>query len=193
VTVSLRQRQRDALRQEIQQVALRLFAERGFDAVTTDAIAAEAGISASTFFRHVPSKEQLLIGFAEREGARVVANFRARPADEDPAASLRAAILARTSQLADDNETLELWRRAMASSPATLRRATLLGRDDAEELVRLVAARLGGPAASVELRAGVLVRATLAAAEYAYEWWLVHEPRTSLHRLTERALDVVAP
>jgi AcrR family transcriptional regulator len=169
-----------------------MFADQGFAAVTTEAIAEEVGISASTFFRHVPGKEDLLLGVARREGPRIVAGFVARPADEDVAVSLRAAILARTSQLADDNETLELWRRAMASAPASLRRASLLSADDGDALVAAVAERLGGTPGPAGLRAGVLVRATLAAAEYAYEWWLGHQSTRSLHRLTQQALDVVA-
>jgi AcrR family transcriptional regulator len=188
----LRERQRIALRTEIQQVALRLFAEHGFEAVTTEAIADEVGVSSSTFFRHVPSKEHLLLGVAQGEGAKIVANFLARPADEDPRSSLRAAILGRTSHFARDSQTLELWRRAMASAPGSVRRATLVSQEDSERLVAAVAQRLGGRGAARSLRAGVLVRTVLAAADYAYEWWLTHEPRQSLHRLTEQALDEVA-
>lgn len=188
---SLRERQRDALRADIERVALRMFAEQGFDAVTTEAIAEEVGISASTFFRNVRSKEQLLLGVAQREGPRIVANFRARPDGEDTADALAAAILSRTSQFEGDDETLELWRRAMASSPAALQRATLLGRDDCDALVTLVAERLGSDPADADLRAGVLVRSALAAAEYAYEWWLSHDDPESLHVLTARALGLV--
>lgn len=51
--MSLRERQRALIRGEIQRAAFTLFARDGFDAVTTDQIAAEAGISPSTYFRHV--------------------------------------------------------------------------------------------------------------------------------------------
>jgi AcrR family transcriptional regulator len=190
-SLSLRERQRNALRAEIQQVALRMFATHGFDHVTTEAIAEEVGISPSTFFRHVPSKEHLLLGATQRGRAQIVAGFRARPLDEDVAESLAAAVLARTSQFVDDPETVELWRRAMASAPAELRRASLLSRADSDELIDEVAQRLGTPGG--DLRAGVLVRATVAAVEYAYEWWLTHDRAESLHTLTERALRLVVP
>ncbi|MFC7672302.1 TetR family transcriptional regulator [Mycolicibacterium sp. GCM10028919] len=188
----LRERQRIALRAEIQQAALRLFAAKGFDNVTTEAIADEVGISPSTFFRHVPSKEHLLLGATQRGRARIVANFRARPLDEDVADSLAAAILARTSQFVDDDETLELWRRAMASAPVELRRASLLSREECDELVGAVAARLSDADIATDMRAGVLVRSAVAAVEYAYEWWLTYGRSESLHALTEQALDQVA-
>jgi AcrR family transcriptional regulator len=187
----LRERQRIALRAEIQQAALRLFAAEGFDNVTTETIADEVGISPSTFFRHVPSKEHLLLGATQRGRARIVANFRARPPDEDVADSLAAAILARTSQFVDDDETLELWRRAMASAPAELRRASLLSREECDDLIGAVAARLPDADIASDMRAGVLVRSAVAAVEYAYEWWLTYGQSESLHALTEQALDQV--
>ncbi len=190
-SLPLRERQRIALRADIHHAALRLFAAKGFDNVTTEAIAAEVGISPSTFFRHVPSKEYLLLGASQRGRAKVVANFHARPQGEDVADALAAAILARTSQFVDDDETLELWRRAIASAPAELRRASILNREDCDELIDAVASRLSGSVPSADMRAGVLVRAAVAAVEYAYEWWLTYGQEQSLHALTEQALHLV--
>ena len=187
-SLPLRERKRIALRAEIQQMALQMFATQGFENVTTEAIAEAIGISPSTFFRHVPSKELLLLGATHRGRAQIVASFRARPLDEDVADSLVAAILSRTAQFVDDSETLELWRRAMASAPAEMRRASLLNREDCDELIEAVAARLDD---ANELRAGVLVRSAVAAVEYAYEWWLGHDDTDSLHDLTRQALAQV--
>jgi AcrR family transcriptional regulator len=190
-TIPLRERQRRTLRAEIQLAALRMFATHGYENVTTEAIADKVGISPSTFFRHVPSKEHLLLGATQRGRAQIVASFRARPDDEDIADSLAAAILARTAQFLDEPDVVELWRRAMASAPAELRRASLLNREDCDELIAEVAARLAKSGSAGELRAGVLVRAAVAAVEYAYEWWLEHDPSESLHSLTDHALRLV--
>lgn len=190
-SIPLRERQRNALRADIGRAALRLFAERGFDAVTTEAIADEVGISPSTFFRHVPSKEHLLLGAAQRGRARIVANFRNRPREEAVEDSLAASILARTSQFLDDDETVELWRRAMATAPAVLQRASLLDHEDCEELIAAVADRLESTSEAARLRAGVLVRSSVAAVEYAYELWLRNDHTSSLHVLTQRALELV--
>jgi AcrR family transcriptional regulator len=190
-SVPLRERQRRTLRAEIQQAALRMFATHGYDNVTTEALAEEVGISPSTFFRHVPSKEHLLLAATQRGRAQIVANFHARPTDEDVAESLAAAILARTEQFVDDPEVVELWRRAMASAPAELRRASLLTRDDCDQLIAAVGLRLGATDGPDELRAGLLVRSAVAAVEYTYEWWLAHDQAKSLHDLTDHALRLV--
>ena len=54
--IDIRQRRREFTADEIERVAIELFAVRGFDTVTVDEIAEAAGISARTFFRYFPTK-----------------------------------------------------------------------------------------------------------------------------------------
>lgn len=62
----LRARRREQTRREVGEVALRLFAERGYDDVTVAEIAEAAGISRRTFFTHFASKDEvLLVGSAD--------------------------------------------------------------------------------------------------------------------------------
>lgn len=187
--LGLRERRRLELRDRIDLVALELFAEQGYDAVTVDAIATEVGISLSTLFRHVPGKEQLLVGVLRTGRAAIVRNFAARPAFEDVGVALATAILLRTEQFADESEVIGLWRRAMVSAPERVRRASLLSHDERDELVTLVAERLGVDPAT-DVRPGALVRTRLTAAEYAYELWLTHDLGRSLHTLTREALEM---
>ena len=46
----------------LQSTALRLFLERGYDETTVAQIAAAAGVSHMTFFRHFPTKESVVVG-----------------------------------------------------------------------------------------------------------------------------------
>ena len=48
-------------RAKIREAAMALFRERGFDGATLRAIAAKAGMGTSSIYRHVQSKEELLI------------------------------------------------------------------------------------------------------------------------------------
>jgi AcrR family transcriptional regulator len=185
---SLRERQRAQLREALERTAWQLFAEHGYEAVTTDAIASEVGISLSTFFRHVPCKEDLLTGALRRGRQLVVTNFAARPADEPVPTDLAQAILLRTRQFADEPELMSLWRRAMATAPETLQRASFISREEREQLVTLVAARLDTDART-DLRAGVLVQVMLAAAEHAYDRWLHGTSRGPRHAITAEALS----
>src|SRR5882757_7539500 len=70
---TLRDRQRAQIRAGIRRAAFRLFAERGYDAVTTDEIAAAAGVAPRTFFRHVATKEELVLGPPRRRGHHLAA------------------------------------------------------------------------------------------------------------------------
>ncbi|MEV0162344.1 TetR family transcriptional regulator [Nonomuraea fuscirosea] len=47
-------------RRRLQQAALELYRERGFDRTTTAEIAARAGLNERTFFRHFPDKREVL-------------------------------------------------------------------------------------------------------------------------------------
>ncbi len=58
--VGLREQYRRTAMREIQERALDLFDERGFDGVTIEAVAAAAGVSASSVYRYFGTKEGLL-------------------------------------------------------------------------------------------------------------------------------------
>lgn len=55
-----RERKKAATRQKIADTALRLFLERGYDAVGIRDVAAEADVAVTTLFSHFPSKEALV-------------------------------------------------------------------------------------------------------------------------------------
>jgi hypothetical protein len=67
---------------------------------------------------------------------------------------------------------------------------TLIAADDREQLVALVAARMGVDPAT-DQRPGLLVHVLFAATEYAYQRWLVEgSDWAALHESTCQALDV---
>ena len=78
-TVGLRERKKRAARDTIAATARRLFAERGFDAVTVAEVAAAADMSEKTVFNHFPTKEDLAFAGREEGIAQFVAAIGGRP------------------------------------------------------------------------------------------------------------------
>ncbi|MEU8897088.1 TetR family transcriptional regulator [Nocardia sp. NPDC048505] len=71
--------------------ALRLFAEKGYEATTVDEIAEAAGISRRTFFRQFRSKEDVIFADHEAQLARAAADLAA--AQGDPWDAVCAAVV----------------------------------------------------------------------------------------------------
>jgi AcrR family transcriptional regulator len=88
MTSGLRERKKQETRQAISDVATRLFAERGFDAVTIAQVAEAAGVSKMTVTNYFPRKEDLV--FDRAPG--IITSLADAIAQRAPGESLLAAI-----------------------------------------------------------------------------------------------------
>jgi len=86
----LRERKKQKTRWAIQEHALRLFAEQGYEATTVEQIAAAAEISPSTFFRYFKTKEDVVV--EDQWDPLLMEAYRAAPGGLGPLATLRHAI-----------------------------------------------------------------------------------------------------
>ncbi|MGS2646752.1 MULTISPECIES: TetR family transcriptional regulator [unclassified Streptosporangium] len=114
----LRERKKEQTRRRIAAVALRLFAERGFDAVTVNEIAEAAEVAKVTLFKYFPTKESLVLrGVGQEDLAGIVA---ARPPGQSPLEALRAYYRGFATEPAEavDRDTLIVQMRVIFSSPA---------------------------------------------------------------------------
>lgn len=69
----------DAVRVRLQGAALELFRERGYDQTTATEIAARAGVTERTFFRHFPDKREVLFDGEARLRAALTASIADAP------------------------------------------------------------------------------------------------------------------
>jgi AcrR family transcriptional regulator len=185
---SLRDRQRAQVRADIRRAAFRLFVARGYDAVTTEEIAAAAGVSPRTFFRHVPTKEELLLAPVRHGGAAIVNLLEQRPASESPDVALINAIITRTRSF--EHADTEEWRAALSMAPDLLDRVTVHLPADKERATKLIAERMGTNP-DTDIRPGLLVQLAFAAADFAFQQWVLHAGRRSLDRYVTDALEAI--
>ncbi|NUP00893.1 MAG: TetR family transcriptional regulator [Nonomuraea sp.] len=115
----LRERKKEQTRRRIAETALRLFDERGYDAVTVNEIADAAGVAKVTLFAYFPSKECLALDGVADDTAAVVAG---RPEGCSPLEALRAHYRATAAGGAGevDVEGLLTRIRVISANPALL-------------------------------------------------------------------------
>jgi AcrR family transcriptional regulator len=112
----LRERKKQRTRQVIAEVALRLFAERGFEAVTVNEVAEAAGVAKVTLFKYFPTKESLVLHAVADDTAGVVAG---RAPGQSPLDALREHYRAFAAEPGGvDPEGLVTLMRVIAESPA---------------------------------------------------------------------------
>ena len=90
--IGLRERKKAKTRAAIQEHALRLFLEQGYEETTVEQIAEAAEVSPSTFFRYFPTKEDVVL--YDVLDPVLLAAFRAQPAELSPIQALRSALQA---------------------------------------------------------------------------------------------------
>jgi AcrR family transcriptional regulator len=123
-------------------VALELFAERGFDAVTVNDIADRADVDPSTFFRHFGSKEAVIFSDFDAAIPRLGDAVRAQPADLSLLETMRAGVKELAAMLMVDLDT-ELRRAELIESTPSVRAQALVVREALiDELALAIAERM---------------------------------------------------
>jgi AcrR family transcriptional regulator len=186
----LRDRRRQLLTEEIQQLALELFARDGYAQVTVDDIAAAAGISRRTFFRYFSAKEDVLVADRRVRAEQVQAALDARPPDEPVLTSLRHVLTDLARTLAAQRASLVLRESILATDPELRARVTGQLAPWTDALIRSVATRLRTDP-NADVRPSLLVLATVAAFHAAQRVWLADEG-ADLVALFEEGADLVA-
>lgn len=185
---TLREQRRAETQRVIQAHAVRLFVERGYDGTTVNDVAAAAGVSAMTVYRHFPTKEDLVL--VDQNGPLVAERIAATPAGQPLVRRIGSALVdsARTLTAGDDRLLLARLR-LMISTPAL--RARHL--DNHYVLQQAIVDGLGDEAADPDtaFHAAAAASACLAAMHTALVRWAKDDGRTDLPDLIAKALAAV--
>lgn len=181
------ERTREALRQ----AALVRFLAQGVEDTSAEQIAADAGVSLRTFYRHFGSKHDLL--FADYTGLHWFRSaLDARPADEPIIDSVQSAIFSFPYDV--DAVTKIAALRQDELDPGRIVRHIREVQADFADAIAAQLQRRGGEAggtADERVRAAVTARCIAAAVFGAMEVWMVGEDRSlgELARLCHAALE----
>ena len=136
VKISFKQQMLQAREDAIIHAVNLLLAEKGFEAMTVDEVAANVGIAKASLYKHFPSKEDLAAAAMVRVMNRARDFIKALPQDATPIANLRAVVRwVLQVKLAGDMPSLP-------SQNSTLR-ATLIANKDYMDGLMDVSDRLG--------------------------------------------------
>jgi AcrR family transcriptional regulator len=118
----LRERKKQRTRVLIADTALRLFLERGFEAVTIAEIAQAAEVDAKTIYNYFPSKQDLVFKRLEAFEQALLDAVRTRHAGESILAAFARFVLASQGLLAEEeaSEHLRAINQMIVASPALL-------------------------------------------------------------------------
>lgn len=170
-------------RQRLQQAAVELFRERGYEQTTAAGIAARAGVTERTFFRHFADKREVLFDGQAKLRDLLTDALAKAPATLKPLEALCQAFHS-VEQLLEDNRPFSLPRQQVIDRSPALQERELAKVAALAEALALALRQRG-----VDERLAALAAQTgMATFRYAVASWFV-DPAEGLGAHLDRAFD----
>jgi AcrR family transcriptional regulator len=186
-----RDRKRLETRNALAAVALELFAERGFDAVTVNDIADGADVDPSTFFRHFGSKEAVIFSEFSDWTGRLGDSIRSQPADLSLLETMRMAIKDLAAMLMIDIDN-ERRRAELIESTPSVRAHGFVVREALIEEVALAVAERTGVDPALDSRPYLLAMSYVRAGNwYRRDVFRTGDLPSSVDEAVDRVIDIV--
>lgn len=171
-------------RGRLEQAALRLYRERGFDQTTVTDIAERAGLTERTFFRYFADKREVLFWGQDRLRELYVRAIEAAPRSDTPIEMVAAALLAAVPVFHERRELARQRQAVIAANPGLQERELI----KLASLASAIAAALRGrdvpdPTASLVAEVGIIAFKT------AFAHWISAPDKHDLAQLIRQALD----
>jgi AcrR family transcriptional regulator len=193
----LRELKKEQTRHAIADTALRLFGERGFEAVPVAEVAREANVSEATVFNYFPTKEDLVYHRMEAFEKELIDSVRNRAAGESALAAFGRFMLEPRGYLAakEPDERFLAIPRMIEASPALLARERQIFERFTLALAEQLAADTGAQPDAIEPRvvAETLIGVHRALVQHARRGMLAGRKPQALSRdVRERGRRAVA-
>ena len=167
----------------LQEAALGLYDERGYDQTTVEEIAERAGLTKRTFFRHFADKREVLFGANEDLQEMLAARVRSAPESARPLEAVRVGLDALAAVFDEEGEPAARRIRIVRASPELWERQLVKFASMADAVARALRARgVADPAAILAAESGIT------ALRIASDRWTRGRRKRSLRRLIADAL-----
>jgi AcrR family transcriptional regulator len=171
-------------RGRLEQAALELYIERGFEQTTVAEIASRAGLTERTFFRHFADKREVLFWGQGALLELVVGGVASAPDTAAPIDAVAAALEAAGAALQERREQARRRQIVISANPELQER----------ELIKLasLAAAIAGALrlrGAPDLAASLTAEAGIAVFKIAFERWVTDPGEADLPRLIRDSLD----
>jgi AcrR family transcriptional regulator len=171
----------------LQEAALALFAERGFDQTTTAEIAARAGVTERTFYRHFADKREVLFGGSALLRDRILGGVAEAPAEAGPLEAVARGLDAAAQMLGEFRRDLSRLRYSVISANPELRERELAKLDDYATAVdaALRARGVAEPQARLAADAGMTIL------RVSIEQWITGEDEGDLRTVMRESVSAL--
>ena len=167
----------------LQEAALALYAERGYDETTVAEIAERAGLTKRTFFRYFIDKREVLFWGSERLQQQMVAAIGAAPAPASPLGLIGAALDAAGDVFEEVRDFASVRHRIIASSPELRERELIKAASMAADMAQALRARGFDDATAV-----LAAHTATTLMHVAYEQWVDDPDKTPFQQIARGAL-----
>jgi AcrR family transcriptional regulator len=171
-------------RGRLEQAALELYIERGFEQTTVAEIAKRAGLTERTFFRHFADKREVLFWGQSALQDLVVTTIASAPDSAAPIDAVAAALQAAGAPIQERRESAR-QRQAVITANAELQERELIKLASLASAMADTLRRRGvtDPAASLTAEAGIAVF------KIAFQRWINETSQRDLPQLIRESLD----
>lgn len=171
-------------RGRLEQAALALYAERGFDNTTVAEIAERAGVTERTFFRHFADKREVLFGGAGGLQDLLVGTVASAPASLAPLDAVAAGLEAAGTLFEEYRATVRQRAAIIAATPELRERELIKLAVLSAALADTLRGRgLSGPAASLTAEVATAVF------RIAFDQWIEETNERAFAALVHESLD----
>jgi AcrR family transcriptional regulator len=171
-------------RGRLEQAALELYVERGYEQTTVAEIAERAGLTERTFFRHFADKREVLFAGAGALQELLVSAVAGAPDAVAPLEAVAAALEAAGALLQERREYSRRRQSVIDANPALQERELIKLAALAPALADALRRRgVTGPAASLTAEAGIAVF------KIAFERWISGTGEADLPQLIRESMD----